>query len=191
MPTLPGTRVLIGLALLLGASLSWWLSKSINVETPPRPSKARHIPDYSMSHFTLRAMDDRGRLHYRLYAEQMSHFMDDDTSSLEQPNMTVFKPGGPSWNVYARHGWVSSGQKTIALRGDVVIWRNARQGGSGLEIQTDELHIVPDRQYAETDRPVTITQDVGVTHAVGMRVNLDQSRMELLADVRGHYVLEH
>jgi len=185
------TRFAVGVVLLSGAILSWWLSKGISVSAPPAPSRARHIPDYSMGHFTLRAMDDRGRLHYRLYAERMSHYLDDDTSRLERPNMTVFKQGAAAWNVYARHGWVSAGQKTIALSGDVVIWRDPRAGHSALEIRTDELHIEPDRQYAETDRPVTIAQDVGVTHAVGMRVNLRQSRLELLADVRGRYLLEH
>lgn len=184
------TRLLIGAALLLGASLSWWLSKGLDVAAPRAPSEARHIPDYSMGEFTLRAMDARGHLHYRLYAEHMSHYMDDDTSRLERPNMTVFRPGGVAWNVYARHGWVSSGHKSIALSGDVVVWRNPGKDDSALEIRTDELHIEPDRQYAETDRPVTISQDAGITHAVGMRVNLRQSRLELLADVRGHYLLQ-
>lgn len=190
MPAIPAGRILIGLLLLLGASLSWWLSKGIDIKPPARPSNARHIPDYSMGHFTLRAMDAQGRLHYRLYAEHMAHYLDDDTARLQRPNMTVYRPGGVAWNIYARHGWVSSDQKEIALRGDVVIWRDAPKDGSGLEIRTDELHIEPDRQYAETDRPVTITQDVGVTHAVGMRVNLRRSRMELLANVRGRYILQ-
>lgn len=191
MSDIPVMRLVIGLLLLLGAFLSWWMSKGFNVHPPSQPAKARHIADYSMGHFVLRDMDGDGRLHYRLYAEHMSHYLDDDTAQLERPNMTVFKLDGASWNVYARHGWISSGQKTIALRGNVLIWRNAEKGDSGLEIQTDELHIEPDRQYAETDRPVTITQDFGVTHAVGMRVNLKQSRMELLARVRGHYILDH
>lgn len=184
-------RALVGLVLLLGATLSWWLLKSLEVHQPSPPKKARHIPDYAMSRFILNAMDEDGRLHYRLYAKHMFHYLDDDTSSLEQPNMTVFKPGGASWNVYARRGWVSADQKNISLKGDVLIWRNALSNGSGVEIQTDELHIMPDKQYAETDRPVIISQEFGVTHAVGMRVNLKQGRMELLADVRGHYLLQH
>lgn len=190
MPTAVGARVIVLMALLLGAALSWWLLRGLSNPSVKHAVKARHIADYSLQKFTVNAMNDRGKLYYRLHADHMSHYLDDDTSRVDRPNMTVFKEGNALWNVYAKRGWISAGQKSIVLRGDVLIWRNAVNDGPGLEIQTDELHITPDKQYAETARPVTISQEIGVTRAVGMRVDLEKSTMELLAAVQGHYTLK-
>lgn len=184
------SRYLIVLVLLLGASLSWWLMRSLEVREAPVREQVRHIPDYYLNDFTVNAMDDSGHLRYRLHADHMTHYLDDDTASLVRPNMVLFKQDGPTWNAAARRGWIGAGQKTVRLNRDVLVWRDPLVKGSGLELQTDELHIIPDRQYAETDRPVTIAQDIGITRAVGMHVFFDQGRMELLADVRGRYVLK-
>jgi len=181
-------RFILALILLLGASLSWWLLRSLEVHETPVQDQVRHIPDYYVNQFTVNAMDDSGHLRYRLHADHMAHYLDDDTASLARPNMELFKDGGPAWNASARRGWIGAGQKTVLLQGDVLVWRDPKVKGSGLELQTDDLHITPDRQYAETDRPVTIAQDIGITRAVGMRVYFEQGRMELLSDVRGHYL---
>ncbi len=184
------SRFYVALALVLGASLSWWLLRGLEVHEAPVKAQVRHIPDYYINMFTVSAMDDNGHLRYRLHADHMAHYLDDDTASLTRPNMSLFKPDGPVWNASARRGWIGAGQKTVLLQGNVLVWRDPVVKGSGLELQTDELHVTPDKQYAETDKPVTIAQDIGITHAVGMHVYLEQGRMELLADVRGHYLLK-
>ncbi len=184
------SRFFIALALLLGAALSWWLLRGLEVHEAPVQAKVRHIPDYYVNQFTVNAMDDSGHLRYRLHADHMAHYLDDDTATLTRPNMLLFKRHGPVWNATARHGLIGAGQKTVLLQGDVLVWRDPVVKGSGLELHTDELHITPGTQYAETDRPVTIAQDIGITRAVGMRVYFEQGRMVLLADVRGHYLLK-
>jgi lipopolysaccharide export system protein LptC len=184
------SRYLIVLVLLLGASLSWWLMRSLEVREAPVQEQVRHIPDYYLNEFTVNAMDASGHLRYRLHADHMTHYLDDDTASLARPDMVLFKHNGAAWNATARRGWIGAGQKTVLLDEDVLVWRDPLVKGSGLVLQTDALHITPDRQYAETDRPVTIAQDTGITRAVGMRVFFDQGSMELLADVHGRYVLK-
>jgi lipopolysaccharide export system protein LptC len=183
-----GARVSVLLLLLAGTAVSWWLLHGLGTAPPERPAAARHVADYSMRQFTVNAMNSDGRLDYRLHGARMSHYLDDDTARVEQPNMTVYKDNDPIWNVYARHGWIAADQKSIVLHGEVLIWRNPI-GGPALEIQTDNLHIAPDRQYAETASPVTITQAIGVTRAVGMRVDLEQNTLVLLASVQGSYTL--
>lgn len=190
MSTVFDSRYLIGLALLLAASLSWWLLRNLEEREAPVREQVRHIPDYYLNQFTVNAMDDSGHLHYRIHADHMTHYLDDDTATLVRPNMVLFKKDGSTWNATARRGWIGAGQHTVLLDEDVVAWRDPMVKDSGLELQTDELHITPDRQYAETDRPVTIAQDIGITHAVGMRVFFEQGRVELLADVRGRYLLK-
>jgi lipopolysaccharide export system protein LptC len=189
MPFVLDRRVIVILGLLLLALLSWLLPKGLEVPEPPDTTQPRHIPDYTLNSFTATAMDGEGRVHYRIRAERMVHFMDDDTSRLERPDVIVFRGDAGAWNAHARYARVSGGQEQVLLTGGVLVWRDPEKTGTGLELQTSELLINPEQKLAETQRPVTIAQEFGVTHAVGMRVNLERSRLELLADVRGRYHL--
>ena len=56
-----------------------------------------------------------------------------------------------------------------------------------LELTTSELRVVPAKQYAETDQAVTVVTDLGITRAIGMQADLQQRRLQLLAQVRGDY----
>jgi lipopolysaccharide export system protein LptC len=183
------SRFLISLVLLSGAGVSWWLMRGLEGRQAPIPEQVRHIPDYSLDHFTMNVMDATGQLRYRLHADRMSHYLDDDTAILGRPEVTLFKRTGGAWNVSARRGWIGAGQKSVLLEDEVLAWRDPLVPGAGLEIRTDKLHIATERQYAETDQPVTITQDIGVTHAVGMHVDLEHNNVELLRAVRGRYTL--
>lgn len=178
--------------LLLATGLSWWLVRSVEVSTssPPQPRAVRHISDYSMDDFTLKAMDPQGRLHYRLHARHMAHYLDDDTAALRRPDIMLFRGEGGTWNAVSQRGWIGPDQKHVVLSGDVLVWRDTPKQDDALELETDKLHVTPDRQYAETDLPVTIAQPAGITHAVGMRVSVDQGRMELLNAVHGRYILK-
>ena len=185
-------HTVIAVLLLAAAGLSWWLMRSVEVTAsgPQPPPAARHVSDYSMDDFTLSAMDDQGNLHYRLHARHMSHYLDDDTASLRRPDMTLYRGVQGTWNAVSDRGWIGPDQKHVVLSGDVLVWRDTPRQDDGLELETDVLHVTPDRQYAETARPVTIVQPAGITHAVGMRVSVEQGRMQLLSAVRGRYTLK-
>ena len=47
-----------------------------------------------------------------------------------------------------------------------------------------DLRILPETDYGETDKPVTIATKDGRTVAMGMRAFLKESRLELMAQVK-------
>ena len=65
--------------------------------------------------------------------------------------------------------------------------RPAQDRRGRLEIDTASLRVVPAKEYAETDQPVVIVTDFGVTRAIGMQADLKQQQLQLLAQVRGEY----
>lgn len=182
-----GLVVLIVAAL---STLSWWLPLRMGpapLETPAVVSEARHIPDFFLGEFELTAMDRDGAPRYRLLADSMTHYADNDTADVSAPRMTLFRPAGPPWQARSITGWVAAGGEMVRLTGDVVITRAAKAGGQGLEVRSEEMRVWPDKNYAETDLPVTLRDPLGVTQAVGMNADFKRDVMALQSDVRGVY----
>ena len=69
----------------------------------------------------------------------------------------------------------------------MVVVREASRERSELRIQTEYLQIVPDRDLARTDRPVTITEGRSRLAGVGMEFNNKTRQFALLSQVRGTF----
>jgi len=169
-------------------SLSWWMP----VEQGPVSKlvtgiKKRHIPDYYLGDFDLTTMNAAGRPRYYLQAKAMSHFADDDTSEVAQPQLTVYRRASVPWTIRSRQARVAAGGESVLLQDDVKVERPTQDRRGGLEIDTSVLRVVPAKEYAETDQPVVIVTDFGVTRATGMQADLKQQQLRLLAQVRGEY----
>ena len=173
------------------STLSWWMP----IEQGPvtklvtAPEK-RHIPDFYLADFDLTTMNAAGRPRYNLQGKWMQHYADDDTSQLTMPDLTVYRPAAPPWRVRADQAQVTAGGESVLLQDDVKLRRVTTERRETLEIDTSTLRVVPAKEYAETDQPVTIVTDLGITRAIGMRADLKQRRLRLLAQVRGDYAYQ-
>gem|GEM_PF-211612 len=150
---------------------------------------ARHVPDFYMENFVTTTMDENGLPKRRVEAEYMAHFPDTDTHEFQRPDMLIYRPQGSPWHVQSERGWLSSSGDVMLLLGKVHIWRNAQEqaGGKALDVRTEDLRVLPDREYGETDKPVKITTPGSTTTGTGMRANLAENRLEVLNDVQTHY----
>ena len=184
-------RHLILALLVAGAALlSWRLS-----EPPPdtrqssaRPDGPREV-DYRILGFEVVRMTPAGVPAHRLTAATLWHFIDDDTTELDTPHLTVFQNDEPPWEIDAERAWVSSDGSQVLLRGEVIIDRAAGTQSPPTTIVTRDLRIKPDEDYAETDQPVRVETDSDWLNAVGMRAWLrPPSRITFLSDVEGFYV---
>lgn len=179
---------LVVLAVIGLSTLSWWMPSGQGPVTQlVSEQQNRHIPDFYLTDFDLTTMNAAGRPRYDLQAQWMQHYVDDDTSQLLMPSLTVYRPGQPPWRVSAKRAEVATGGESLLLQDDVKMRRMGTEKRGTLEIDTSVLKVVPDKEYAETDQPVTITADLGVTRAVGMRADLQRRYLQLLHQVRGEY----
>ncbi len=142
------------------------------------------LPDFFVERFTTTTMDEEGRPKRRLEARSMAHFPDTDTTELEQPYLVLYEESEPPWHVRSERGWVAPGNSTMLLLGKVHIWRNTPDGETQLEIETEDLRILPDEQIGETEQAVVISTPQSRTRSVGMRAFMEQGRLELLSQVR-------
>lgn len=180
-------RWILFLSLAGVALLSGWLLQRLGQAPPVRQETGRHAPDYYVENFTSTTMDENGFPHRRVNADYMAHFPDTDTHELSRPYMVLYRESSPPWHVRSERGWVSSSGDVLLLLGKVHIWRNNSDGKRQMDIHTEDLRVLPDTNYGETDKLAIITTPGSESRGVGMRAFLDQSRVELLSQVHTRY----
>ena len=186
-------RLLVLLGILLATVVSGWLFRSTS--EPPAiflPPELPHEPDYYLKNFVATTMDVGGKPRRRLAAVSMVHFPDDDSATLDRPRLQLFTEHGRTWEITSTSGRVNAGGESIDLQGEVRISAvggeaGGEPGSDRVEMLTSEMVVWPERQYAETESAVKIKFVGGVVDAVGMHADFKQRRLELMAEVRGHY----
>ncbi|HEY4731698.1 MAG TPA: LPS export ABC transporter periplasmic protein LptC, partial [Gammaproteobacteria bacterium] len=84
-------------------------------------------------------------------------------------------------------GVISEGGKSVMLQGDVFIEQVRAHSDRNLKILTSDLNIRTEEKFVNTEKPITIVDNFGVTEAVGMRADLKEHRLQLMSQVRGNY----
>ena len=138
-----------------------------------------------MEHFVTVEMDGTGRPKRRIAASRMAYHPD-QTIELTQPRYVLFPAAGEPWHVRSEHGRVSADGTVVWLLGNVDVWRNDATGARDLDIWSEHLKVLPDTEYAETDRQVTIRTPGSVSTGVGLRAYLPETRFRLLSQVQTH-----
>jgi len=175
------------LPLLVLLAGTYWLSQQV-LPLPPVPNyKARHDPDFIVDNFSAVSLGERGAPRFLIAAQRMQHYPDDDTTDLTEPRLTSPGVGNPPIHISARRGEVSHNGDEVFLYDEVEVIRDASAAMGEMKASTSYLHVVPDAEAADTDRPVTITEERGTTTAMGMTVDSKARVLKLLAQVRGEY----
>ncbi|MDD4926759.1 MAG: LPS export ABC transporter periplasmic protein LptC, partial [Methylotenera sp.] len=167
-----GARSIIGFPLallLLLALLSFWIDKSVQPSATKIDGSSRHDPDYIVSNFVTTQTDINGDLRYKLAAEEMRHFPDDDTTQLQKPRYTQFAVGKAYTQAEGLRGYVSGDGEEVELVDNVTVTRQAFAGKGEMTIETDYLKIRPNEELVTTESPVIIRQaPKTVIYATGM-----------------------
>ncbi len=178
--------LILGSILLLIAGGSWWLaerSATIEVQYP----HSNRSPDFFLENFTATTMDPLGRPFRTLQASKMQHYLDDDSTTLTNPLMTVYDEQNPPWLIRSERGWLSGDGKLILLQGEVFIDREQGTDVRPVHIVTRELRVKPEEDYAETDQEVHITSLNDQVDAIGMQAWMRPVRIHLLSKVKGRH----
>ena len=173
-------------ALLAGAAgASAWTLYDLELEESIAADRPPGSPDAYMEHFMTVEMDDAGRPKRRLEADFMA-YLADETIVLSKPYYVLYRAEGEPWHIRSERGEVSADGNVVRLQGNVDIWRNDEAGVRDLDIRTENLTVLPDAEFGETAKPVTIRMPASTSEGVGMRAYLDETRFELLSQVRTH-----
>ena len=170
--------------LLAAAGASGWVLYDLDFDAPATAVRELpEAPDAWMENFVTVEMDDAGRPKRRIEARYMAYNAD-ATVHLTYPHYVLHRAGDEPWNVRSKRGQVSADGTVVQLLGQVDIWRDGGSGVRDLDVRTERLTVLPDSGYGETAQPVTIRMPASTTTGTGMRAYLDESRIELLSQVR-------
>ena len=175
------------LPLLLLLAATYWLNQQVQ-PLPPKPDTSKlHNPDFIISKLAATTLNEQGAPRFLMSALNMVHYPDDDSTHLEEPQLSSLYADRPAVYTSARRGEISSKGNEVFLRDEVKIVRAASAAQSEMTITTAYLHVVPDRDWADTDRPITMVDARNSINAVGMQFDNKARSVKLLAQVKSRY----
>lgn len=175
------------LPLLLLLAATHWLNQQVKPLGPASDSNLRHDPDYIINNFTATSLDKQGKVHFTMSAQKMWHYPDDDSTHLESPQLFSMFADRPPMRTSALRGTISSKGDEVFLYDDVLIVTPAYGTHSTRTFSTDYLHVVPDKDIADSDHLVTMSDAKSTMQAVGMVLNNKARTVELLSRVKSTY----
>jgi lipopolysaccharide export system protein LptC len=176
---------LLPLLFLLGAA--YWLNLQVQSPASGDKQNLRHDPDYVIDNFTATSLDEQGKIRFVMSAKKMWHYPDDDSTHMEAPRLASFTAEHPPLRISSRDGEVSRKGDDVFLHNEVTIVRPAYADKSELTFNTDYLHVVPNKDTAETDRPVTLVDARTTVNAVGMELDNRARTIKFMSHVKTVY----
>ncbi|MFV8835888.1 LPS export ABC transporter periplasmic protein LptC [Aquisalimonas sp.] len=175
-------------AVILLVAVGWWvLDEDTHEPLEVDPEDAEQRPDYFMETFTMHATSDEGTPTYQVVSPRMEHFQGRDLWLMDRPEITYFVESGEPWHLRAERGRATNNVENVHLQGEVEIRRAGGSDNLPANVDTSEVHLEPERRYAETDRHAVYWRDGARIEGVGVRAYLDRELVELLSEVRGRY----
>jgi lipopolysaccharide export system protein LptC len=169
------------------AALTFWLDRVIRPADTAGASTVKHDPDYIVDGLSAVRMDEQGRVKHTLHAQKMTHFPDDDVTVLVQPRFVTYGEGRAPVTVTSRDAHMSGNGENVYFENDVRVVRAPVANQSELVLETSYLHVIPDDNLAQTDRPVTIRNATAVVNASGLELNSETRVLKLQGRVKGIY----
>jgi lipopolysaccharide export system protein LptC len=175
----------IGLALIL-TLLGFWLNQVVQHPQWVDSAGFLHDPDYIVENFDAMTFDLQGHPRHRLVAERMTHYMDDDTTVLDQPVLVSLDPLVPM-EVKSKRAQLSADGKEVYFLNQVHILRRGVNGEMPMTMDTEYLHVTPDDRIMRTNKLVTLRQGASVISANQMLVDDVKKLVTLSGGVKGSY----
>lgn len=175
LPLLPPLLLLAG---------TYWLNQQVQPIPAKSDSGQRHDIDYSVHNLSTVTMDENGQARHLMTTEKMWHYPDDDTTHLQSPRMVSLRSDRAPMVIWADTGKLSSHGEEVFLYNNVKVIRLDNGEQAAMEFSTDYLHVLPDKDQADTDQPVTLVTAHDTIHAVGMTLDNKARLVNLLSKVR-------
>lgn len=171
-------------AIAVTTQILLWLVRS--PETPPAfvgPPRS----NYTLSDFTLDALDEQGRLNFTVTASALARRNEDGSLWIEMPHFVLAGNDGADWKGESDAAWVAKDGAKMLLAGAVEMHRSAIGKVRAARIETRDATTWPKDRRIETAAPTTITQPGSILRGTGMKADLNTHQLELLANVHATF----
>jgi len=178
----------VSLLFLAAFILSAWSILLSRQSQPLMTHNHSDEPDAYMENIVATIMNKQGSPSLKIEAPKMIHYVENDTTYINHPHVTVYRQSPQPWYINSDHAEASNGTEEILFSDNVVIHHPADIANPNTTMETASLTVFPDKQQAHTDNAVTITQPDTIIHAVGMLADLNDGTVKLLSQAKGDYV---
>lgn len=165
IPTFIAFALLI--ALVCG---TWWAAdyaqRSIPVD-PPR--RLTHEPDSWADKFVMVRTDTAGIPINRLEGVYMQHYPDDDSYKVTTARAVGQQPGSPVTVGTSKVAIMDQDGARIIMQGDAHLHRLADKDHAALDVTSQQLTLLPDKDIAFTDLPALVVNGNSTMNGKGMR----------------------
>lgn len=186
-PRLAGTLFPVAMAALL-AGLSFGLQRHVQEPDTGPQGPLPHVPDAIVTQADVMRIDGNGQIKYRLRTPQMVHFVDNETSVLNQPNLQTFRDNTAPTTFTSDTADINSDGSQVVLKGNVLLQRPAYQEAPAMQAKMSRLTVLPDDAKAHTDVPVDLRRGLSWLKGVGMSIDQDQQLFTLHQQARGSFI---
>lgn len=167
---------LAGIAL----NIVYWITRQpTNEQTYAGPPRS----DYTLTDFTLNALDADGKLSFQTVGPFLARRGDDGSIFVTTPDYVIYDGSAHQWKGKSDSAWVNKEGTIMRLDGHVEMHRQAEQGVEPVDVVTRDLTTWPKDKKMETAAPATITEPGSILRGIGMRGDLNTKVLELLSDV--------
>lgn len=161
----------IAVALLVALVLgTWWAAdyaqRSIPIDPPRRIS---HDPDSWAETFVMVRTDAAGIAINRLEGVHMDHYPDDDSYKVTTARAVGQQPGSPVTVGTSKVAIMDKDGARIVMKGDAHLHRLPDKDHAALDVTSQELTLLPDKDVAYTDLPATVVNGKSTMNGKGMR----------------------
>lgn len=177
--------------LVAGAIGYYWEGTHDTVNTLTRPDQARN-PDYIATGISSLQTDEQGVVTRRMEAGKLKHYtLPADHAEIDAPRITLVETHQPNWLVTSDQGESIENNSHLLLEKNVVAKRLANTPRDTMQLNTELLHVYPDKEAASTPEAFTMTSSQGQATAKGMDASMKTGIINLHSEVKGVYVPAH
>ncbi|MGA9343010.1 MAG: LPS export ABC transporter periplasmic protein LptC [Rhodanobacteraceae bacterium] len=159
--------------------------------TRPRPDAQTFSgpprSDYTLTDFTLNALNPSGRLSFAITAPRLSRRGDDGSLNVDKPHYVIIDSNGLRWHGTSDSAWVDRAGAIMRMQGAVDMTRDPAPRLDAVHIVTADVTAWLKQKRMQTAAPTQITQPGSILRGIGMKADLDAHTLDLLAEVHGTF----
>jgi lipopolysaccharide export system protein LptC len=169
----------LGLLVIGTEALLWLVRDRTNAQTFAGPPRS----DYTLSDFTLDALDSAGKRTFQVSGPRLARRGDDGSIFVDAPDYKLVDGAGHPWTGKSESAWVNKDGTIMKLLGHVEMHRAGDDKSEPVDVVTSDLTTWPKDKKMETAAAATITQPGSILRGTGLRGDLNDKTLELLSDV--------
>ena len=173
--------------LLLLVVLTWWLDARVSAPIMEFGATSQNDPEFYIEGFMAVRMNPDGSRRYELSGVRLTHYPDKRGSRLDSPRLLYHDYERAPLTVSADTAGGGGGGENVYFHGNVTVAPPVFASNPPLGLATSFLHVIPDKEIAKTDQPVTMTEGNSTARSVGLEFDNIAGKLRLLSSVQAHY----